>query len=104
MMTPDGHYPTNFNVPRKMIDFTHMRASDLDRIMEAYELGPLRHRYYRGSLADRVSDDDFFRSSKIERRRNLITLFEFLGAHQVVEHLRCRARCGAVTHDSLQHH
>lgn len=97
MMTFDGRYPTNFNIPKKLIDFVHMPASDLDRIMKAYELGPTRRRYYRGSLVDRLSGDVVFCNSKIEHQLNLLALFEFLGAYQVVDQLRCRGRCGVAT-------
>lgn len=90
MMTADGRYPTNFTIPRRLEEFLYMGDSELDRIMVAYDLGPSRSRYYRGNLIDSFSDGDVFHGSKSERRRDLIALFEFLGAHRLVECLRNR--------------
>lgn len=90
MMTTDGRYPFNFTVPRRLEDFLYMDEHELDRIMMAYELGASRRRYYHGSLADSFQDDDMFSRSKSDRLRNLVALFEFLGAHGLVEHLRYR--------------
>ncbi|KAK4547674.1 hypothetical protein LTR36_000631 [Oleoguttula mirabilis] len=81
MMTAEGRYPTNYTIPRRLQEFVHMGDSELDRIMVAYDLGASRSRYYRGNLMDSFSDSDVFHGSKSEKRRNLIALFEFLGAH-----------------------
>jgi len=90
MMTVDGRPPTYFTVPRRLYDFLYMGEAELDRIMMAYDLGASRRRYYGGALMDRFEEDDMFRSTRSDRRRNLIALFHFLGAHRLVDHLRYR--------------
>ena len=65
-----------------------MDSYELDEIMLAYELGRDRRRYYNGSMASRYDDDDYLYSTQSGRRRDLIALFEYLGAHRLVEYLR----------------
>lgn len=69
-----------------------MRESEMDRILMAYELGSGRKRCYRGDLMDRFDDDDLFQMTERDRLRNLIALYEYLGAYRLVEHLRYRRR------------
>ncbi|KAK3679491.1 hypothetical protein LTR78_001052 [Recurvomyces mirabilis] len=89
MVTFDGMYPPSFRRPRRLEDFVFMENYDLDEIMMAYELGRDRRRYYNGAMASRCDDDgDHLYSTQSGRRRDLIALFEFLGAHQLVECLR----------------
>lgn len=67
-----------------------MEFYEFDRIMAAYDLGETRRRYYKGLLVDRFDQGDLFHNSNSNRLRDLIALFEFLGAHRLVEHLRYR--------------
>ncbi|TKA75466.1 hypothetical protein B0A55_04582 [Friedmanniomyces simplex] len=88
MMMFDGRYPPSFSLPRRLEDLTRMDPYELDSIMMAYDLGETRRRYYRGSLVDRFEDHEPFHNSNSKRRRDLIALFEFLGAYRLVEYLR----------------
>ena len=94
MMTIDGRYPIDFNVPRRLEDLLHMSLSQVDRIMMAYELDSSDSRYHRGGRLDSWSDDYGCGSSKIERLLSLLVLFEFLGAHQLADCLRRSGRGG----------
>ena len=86
----DGRYPPGFNYPMLLHDFLHMGESALDRILMAYHLGSGRRRYYGGSYYDEFDDDDFFYMTRKERIRNLIVLFEYLGAYRLSDYLRYR--------------
>ncbi|KAK5118011.1 hypothetical protein LTR62_004055 [Meristemomyces frigidus] len=85
MVTLDGHYPPCFRRPRRLKDIVHMDSYHFDELMLAYDLGSRNRRYYDGSLASRRDADDYLYSIKEQRRRDLIALFEYLGAHRLVE-------------------
>jgi len=91
MITPEGRYPADFSVPRRLQDFVYMSEPDLDRILMVYGINT-RNRYYhsrrrRDPFDDGDGDEDPFRGSKVDRKRNFIALCDFLGAHTLVEHL-----------------
>lgn len=75
-----------------------MSDSQLDRILMEYDLDSSDSRHYRGMRRDFFPDEFGFGSSKVERRRTLIVLFEFLGAHQLAEYLRLGRHTGLGVH------
>ncbi|KAF2767573.1 hypothetical protein EJ03DRAFT_145212 [Teratosphaeria nubilosa] len=88
LVASDGRYPQHFSSPKRLEDLLRMRQVELDNIMLAYELGQNRDRSYRGPIMNGLENRDPYSRSRSERLRNLIALSEYLGAHQVAEHLR----------------
>lgn len=90
MMCLDGGYPTDFSTPRPLEDFYEMGEGQLDRIMIAYELsssGPWHDRPLHGDL---MSARYGYGYNHPRRMSRLVTLFEYLGAYRLAEHLRLR--------------
>ena len=80
MMTMDGGYPRDFDVPLRLYEFMGMSESRLDRIILAYDSGYSRTRHQ--PRFSRVGGGDI----EEQRRRNLITLFEMLGAVRLADY------------------
>lgn len=90
MMTQDESYPPALSVPRRLADFFEMSHQELDRILDAYDIGSKRKRYHCGALAESFGDDDLFRRSSRQRQRDLVALSEFLGAYRLAQQLYSR--------------
>lgn len=91
-------YPSDFSHPKRVEDFKHMSDSQLDRIMTDYGLD---------SHSSGYDDDDYYGygSSKRERCKNLVDLFDHLGALDLAEALRDKLRRhrGGRRHDYDRH-
>jgi hypothetical protein len=83
-------HPRAFDRPRQLRDLVYMDDAELDDIMITYNLRPGRGPYYDGHIRDDFDSGYAFHRSNSRRRRNLLALFEYFGAFQLVD---CPVRC-----------
>lgn len=87
LMTIDGRYPTDFQFPRPLEKFLRLSNSRLEKIMLAYDLISSHSEYY--SLEEPCCMFEFGLERALEYRYGKLTsLFDFLGAYQLVAYLR----------------
>ena len=90
MLTMDRVYPTDFSVPKRLLEFIHMREYQLKRLMMAYQLEVFASRAFRFGEINPAGDNFEYSNSTVRRHGILIVLFQFLGAYQLAEYLRYR--------------
>ena len=88
MLTRHDRHPIDFMVPKRLVEFASMSDIQLDNIMAAYQLNTSNSHYYGDVMRGPGFNNYRFESSPIEFQHNLISLFVFLGAHNVAEYLR----------------
>lgn len=82
----DGRYPSDLSTPVTLSDLMRMPESQLDRLLEEYEISFHGRSSYDGR--DRAFDLSSSRESLVHK---LSSLLDFLGAHQIADVLRSGA-------------
>jgi hypothetical protein len=80
---PDGRYPLDFSTPTTLSDLARFSESQLDRLLEEYEIS--FHR--QSSYGSRGRDFDSASTSSSSAHK-MASLLDFLGAHQLADVLR----------------